>query len=187
MSEMNGTAAETELTPKVRIEHKVVPKKVRDSIKKARKGRILGKEYPYKRRMKTEEYEADIQLLHVELLKMQNWVEQSGERVVMLFEGRDAAGKGGTIKRFTGTPESSRCTYRGPRQANRVRTRSMVFPAVHQSITDPWRNRSVRSLMVQSCRGRTGYGVLHSNRTPHVFAAGSNDGTHADRRRDPSV
>src|SRR5579875_1417769 len=40
-------------------------------------------------------------LLQIELLKMQRWVKGSGSRVVILFEGRDAAGKGGTIKRFT--------------------------------------------------------------------------------------
>jgi polyphosphate kinase len=50
--------------------------------------------------MKREEYEQTKARLQVELLKMQNWVKSSGERIVVLFEGRDAAGKGGTIKRF---------------------------------------------------------------------------------------
>ena len=50
--------------------------------------------------MKRDEYEQAKGRLQVELLKMQNWVKTSGERVVILFEGRDAAGKGGTIKRF---------------------------------------------------------------------------------------
>jgi len=45
-------------------------------------------------------YEADKARLQIELLKMQNWVKSAGERVILLFEGRDAAGKGGTIKRF---------------------------------------------------------------------------------------
>lgn len=52
-------------------------------------------------KMKSEEYE-DLKLkLQIELLKLQNWVKKSGTRIVILFEGRDAAGKGGTIKRFT--------------------------------------------------------------------------------------
>ena len=51
-------------------------------------------------RLKREEYEQRKAQLQVELLRMQNWVRSSGERVVILFEGRDAAGKGGTIKRF---------------------------------------------------------------------------------------
>jgi polyphosphate kinase len=53
-----------------------------------------------RRKLSRKEYELEKNRLQVELLKMQNWVRASGERVVILFEGRDAAGKGGTIKRF---------------------------------------------------------------------------------------
>ncbi len=56
--------------------------------------------YPYKYRLSTRAYEAQKRLLQVELLKLQAWVKETGQRVVILFEGRDAAGKGGTIKRF---------------------------------------------------------------------------------------
>ncbi|MET1414643.1 polyphosphate kinase 2 [Roseibium sp. HPY-6] len=56
--------------------------------------------YPYKRRMRRDQYEARKQELQIELLKVQNWVKDSGQRIVVIFEGRDAAGKGGTIKRF---------------------------------------------------------------------------------------
>jgi polyphosphate kinase 2 len=56
--------------------------------------------YPYKKKIKLGEYEEQKHLLQIELLKMQNWVKETGQRVVVLFEGRDAAGKGGTIKRF---------------------------------------------------------------------------------------
>lgn len=61
---------------------------------------LTGK-YPYKTKMSTKEYEAKKKELQVELLKVQRWVKESGQKVVVLFEGRDAAGKGGTIKRFT--------------------------------------------------------------------------------------
>ncbi len=57
--------------------------------------------YPYKTKIRTRVYELHKRELQVELLKVQNWVKQSGQRIVALFEGRDAAGKGGTIKRFT--------------------------------------------------------------------------------------
>jgi polyphosphate kinase 2 len=57
--------------------------------------------YPYRTRLKRKEYEDEKQRLQIELLKVQSWVKETGQRVVMLFEGRDAAGKGGTIKRFT--------------------------------------------------------------------------------------
>jgi len=56
--------------------------------------------YPYKNRIRTAVYERHKEELQVELLKVQNWVKQTGQRIVALFEGRDAAGKGGTIKRF---------------------------------------------------------------------------------------
>jgi polyphosphate kinase 2 len=57
-------------------------------------------EYPYHTRMRTAQYEKHKAELQVELLKVQNWVKETGQKVVVLFEGRDAAGKGGTIKRF---------------------------------------------------------------------------------------
>jgi polyphosphate kinase 2 len=56
--------------------------------------------YPYDERMSRDEYEKEKRLLQIELLKLQNWVKSTGEKIVILFEGRDAAGKGGTIKRF---------------------------------------------------------------------------------------
>ena len=56
--------------------------------------------YPYTTKMKRREYERKKSELQVELLKVQRWVKNSGKKVVILFEGRDAAGKGGTIKRF---------------------------------------------------------------------------------------
>ncbi|MCF6272215.1 MAG: polyphosphate kinase 2 [Rhodobacteraceae bacterium] len=58
-------------------------------------------QYPYAEKIKTADYEKQKALLQVELLKVQKWVENTGAKVVLLFEGRDAAGKGGTIKRFT--------------------------------------------------------------------------------------
>ena len=58
-------------------------------------------EYPYTSRMRMAPYEAHMLELQRELLKAQRWIESTGQRVVLLFEGRDAAGKGGTIKRFT--------------------------------------------------------------------------------------
>jgi polyphosphate kinase 2 len=56
--------------------------------------------YPYGERMKRKAYRKKVRPLQVELVKLQRWVEQKGERLVVIFEGRDAAGKGGTINRF---------------------------------------------------------------------------------------
>lgn len=57
-------------------------------------------EYPYTRKMRRAAYEKQKAELQLELLKVQEWVRTTGQKVVLLFEGRDAAGKGGTIKRF---------------------------------------------------------------------------------------
>lgn len=57
--------------------------------------------YPYDERMPRPDYEVLKRLLQIELLKLQNWVKGTGQRLAIVFEGRDAAGKGGTIKRFT--------------------------------------------------------------------------------------
>ncbi len=57
-------------------------------------------EYPYPEKISLEEYENEKHLLQIELLKVQAWVKESGQRILSLFEGRDAAGKGGAIKRF---------------------------------------------------------------------------------------
>jgi polyphosphate kinase len=68
------------------------------------KGRIVDtfrEDYPYPEKMPRHEYEYLKRPLQVELVKLQNWVKSTGQRVVIVFEGRDAAGKGGTIKRFT--------------------------------------------------------------------------------------
>jgi polyphosphate kinase 2 len=56
--------------------------------------------YPYDARMSRREYEETKRQLQIELLKLQNWVKDSGQKLVLVFEGRDAAGKGSTIKRF---------------------------------------------------------------------------------------
>jgi polyphosphate kinase 2 len=56
--------------------------------------------YPYDERLSREQYDRDKRLLQIELLKLQKWIKAADERLVIIFEGRDAAGKGGTIKRF---------------------------------------------------------------------------------------
>lgn len=57
--------------------------------------------YPYKTKLGKKPYEKKKKQLQTELLKAQNWIKQTGQKMILLFEGRDAAGKGGTIKRFT--------------------------------------------------------------------------------------
>ena len=57
--------------------------------------------YPYKKKMDKKPYEKEKILVQIELAKFQHWVKETGQKYIIIFEGRDAAGKGGTIKRFT--------------------------------------------------------------------------------------
>ncbi|SMX35184.1 polyphosphate kinase 2 [Actibacterium lipolyticum] len=76
------------------------PKNIRTTIKDAGKKDILSSSFPYDERMDREDYEEQLEALQIELVKLQAHVKESGQRIAIVFEGRDAAGKGGTIKRF---------------------------------------------------------------------------------------
>jgi polyphosphate kinase 2 len=74
-----------------------------DPVLRAGNGDVIDtwrEDYPYDQRLSRVQYEHEKRLLQIELLKLQNWTKATGARHVLLFEGRDAAGKGGTIKRF---------------------------------------------------------------------------------------
>ena len=76
------------------------PVDVRDAITNGDKNDILSSSYPHERRLDGKDYEAALETLQIELVKLQSWVKESGARVAIIFEGRDGAGKGGTISRF---------------------------------------------------------------------------------------
>ncbi len=85
--------------------------KASDKVADLRKAFENG-EYPYQDKLKKKPYEEEKAKLQAELLKVQHWAQETGEKFVLIFEGRDAAGKGGTIKRFT--------EHLNPRQARVV-------------------------------------------------------------------
>jgi len=76
------------------------PEAVRAAIKRAEKGDILSPTYPHSERMPSKAYEKDLARLQIELVKLQTWAKETGARIAIVFEGRDASGKGFTIKRF---------------------------------------------------------------------------------------
>ena len=77
-----------------------IPLDVLKRVEGARREQIISDSYPYATKLSRRMYERQKAELQVELLKLQRWVKETGQPIVMLFEGRDAAGKGGTIKRF---------------------------------------------------------------------------------------
>ncbi len=76
------------------------PDHIRRAIQSGKSKDILSDTYPYDRRLDRKSYAADFDTLQIELVKMQSWAKSTGQRIAIVFEGRDAAGKGGTIKRF---------------------------------------------------------------------------------------
>ncbi|KGL02569.1 polyphosphate kinase [Thalassobacter sp. 16PALIMAR09] len=78
---------------------KNAPKPVREAIRNAGRKDILAADWPYKSRLNRAGYDAQMQHLQIQLVRAQAAIKAEGKRVVVIFEGRDAAGKGGTIKR----------------------------------------------------------------------------------------
>jgi len=87
------------------LDHAELPKEIEDAA-------FGSGDYPYKKKMKRRVYEETLSTLQFELGKLQKWLQASGERVVIVFEGRDAAGKGGTINAFR--------QYLNPRHAKTI-------------------------------------------------------------------
>lgn len=77
-----------------------LPRDLRDQIRAAKPSAILAADYPYRSQMGAAPYQAAYDALQIELAKLQAWVRATGARVAVVVEGRDAAGKGGTIKHF---------------------------------------------------------------------------------------
>jgi len=76
------------------------PEDIRAALRRADKDDILSPAYPHPERLARKVYEKELEKLQIELVKLQSWARRTGTRMAMVFEGRDAAGKGGTIERF---------------------------------------------------------------------------------------
>ena len=79
----------------------LISAELRERIERAPRKALISSTYPYDFKLGRTEYETEKRLLQIEVLQVQRWVEETGQRLLLIFEGRDAAGKGGTIKRFT--------------------------------------------------------------------------------------
>ena len=76
------------------------PEHVRKAIKGALTGVMLDPAFPHRNRLKKKPYQTHYDALQIELAKFQSWVKDTNQRVAIIFEGHDAAGKGGVIKRL---------------------------------------------------------------------------------------
>jgi polyphosphate kinase 2 (PPK2 family) len=84
-----------------RFVEKEAPEEIRRALADAGKHDILDPRYPYRTRLDKDAYGEAFEKCQLELVKVQTCLRAEGRRVVILFEGRDAAGKGGTIEAFT--------------------------------------------------------------------------------------
>jgi polyphosphate kinase 2 len=82
-----------------KIENKIMGRKEKTQLGKTQNFEV--QQSGAQPKLKRKEYEEQLAKLHVELVKLQFWVKRTGARIIVLFEGRDAAGKGGVIKRIT--------------------------------------------------------------------------------------
>jgi hypothetical protein len=119
-------------------------------------------DFPYKKKLKEEDYVEELEKLQVELVKVQFWLQATGKRVMALFEGRDAAGKGGAISASSAHMNPRLARVVALDQADRPGGRAMVFPALRRAVSDGGRIRAVRPLLVQPRRRRARHGFLHA-------------------------
>ena len=111
--------------------------------------------------MRRKKYEREMRKLHGELVAMQEWVKATGAKICIVFEGRDTAGKGGTIKRITErvSPRVFRVVAL-PAPTEREKSQ-MYVAALHPALPRRGRGRDLRPQLVQPRRRRAGHGLLH--------------------------
>ena len=113
------------------------------------------------KKARNKAYEKEIARLQVEIAHLQAWVKATGARIVIIFEGRDAAGKGGMIKRLDRAGQPARVPRRRAAGAERPREDPDLLPALHGAAAGGRRGRDLRPLLVQPPRRRAGHGLCH--------------------------
>ena len=111
--------------------------------------------------MKRKEYEKALRKLQVELCALQDWVKQEGLRVVVIFEGRDAAGKGGTIKAITERVSPACSGWWRCRRRPIAKRGNYTSAALFVALSDRGRDRDLRPQLVQPGRCRIRNGLLY--------------------------
>ena len=125
-----------------------------------------------KKELRNLRYEEELLLLQAELVNLQQWVAKKKMRVAIVFEGRDAAGKGGAIKRFVehlNPVHASCCTSK----TYGSRKRAMVFQKVHQRPSKSWRDCFFRPKLVQSSSGGACDGILQQKPIRSLHGSGA--------------
>ena len=112
-------------------------------------------------KMKRKVFEQELEKLQVELTRLQAWVKAEGKRIIVVFEGRDTAGKGGVISRITART-SPRVYKHMALPAPSDREKSQLYIAtLHGAFSGRRRDHPLRPFLVQPGRGRASDGLLH--------------------------
>lgn len=112
--------------------------------------------------LSTRVYERELRKLQIELVKLQLWIKERGLKVAVIFEGRDAAGKGGTIKRLTETLNPRIVRVVALPVATEKEKTEAVLPALCGAPSCGRGDGRVRPLLVQPCRRGTRDGFLYA-------------------------
>ena len=110
----------------------------------------------------TKYFEAEfLKPYQAELIKLQQHLERTGPKVIILFDGRDASGKGGTIRRVTRYMNEKALPCRRPGQTHRNPAHRAPHEALHRAVPARRRNGALRPQLVQPRHGRADHGLLH--------------------------
>ena len=123
-------------------------KKKDNSAKKAKSAENSQKKSDKVKKIGKKEYKKELAKLQVELVKLQRWVQHKGLKVIVLFEGRDAAGKGGSIKRVSETLNPRICKVVALGNTERSRKNAVVFSKIRGAFSRSRRNCLIRSQLV---------------------------------------
>ena len=116
---------------------------------------------PAAKKARNKAYEKELARLQVEIANLQAWVKASGARIVIIFEGRDAAGKGGMIKRLDRARQPARLPRRGAARALGPAEDADLHAALHRAAARRRRGADLRPQLVQPPRRRARHGLLH--------------------------
>lgn len=130
-----------------------VPKEIVEKVINSNPKRLIGPQYPYEKKLDTDEYERQKAELQVELLKLQRWVGDTGQRIVMIFEGSGCRRQGWNDQTVHGAHESKTGACDCIDDSQRQGAGAVVFPALCQHSSHQGRNGALRPLLVQPRRG----------------------------------
>ena len=126
--------------------------------------------YTKKGKLKAAAYDVEMERLQEQLVLLQYWIQTQGLKVLVIFEGRGSAGKGGVIKRITERTSPAHGPGGRPAEADRAAAHAVVLPAVRRAPAGRRRDGPVRPVLVQPLERRVGDGLLLAGGAPGVPA-----------------